>query len=63
MTVAGHQAYLEPDAIAFQRHDTAQRQGTFHIVEIKPQRPRRRTRHHTAPLHPRLPPALRPGLP
>lgn len=35
LTVAGHQAYLEPDAIAFQRHDTAQRQGTFHIVEIK----------------------------
>ncbi|MEV0850576.1 hypothetical protein AB0J21_32800 [Streptomyces sp. NPDC049954] len=29
LTVAGHQAYLEPDVIAFQQD------GTFHIVEIK----------------------------
>lgn len=29
LTVAGHQAYLEPDVIAFQRD------GIFHVVEIK----------------------------
>lgn len=30
LTVAGHPAYLEPDIVAFQHHET------FHIVEIKP---------------------------
>ncbi|MGW6638240.1 hypothetical protein [Streptomyces cyaneofuscatus] len=29
LTVAGHQTYLEPDAVAFHHH------GVFHIVEIK----------------------------